>query len=116
MSWKVSIIILVLAVIYLLVGWVKNYMLYYRLQKCAEAYPMDFRLFVEGEEGWSTFDSNETDGKGCIKLIPNPVITTSYYYYIKFEGPITEKLAIKFLLSSFTRYINERNLARRGRY
>lgn len=116
MTLKISIIILVLAVVCLLIGWFKNYMLYYRLQKLAESYPMDFRLFVAGEEGWTTFDSNETDGKGCIKLIPNPVITTSYYYYIKFEGPISEKLAIKFLLSNFTRYINERNLARRGRY
>ena len=77
------------------------------LQTLAQTYPMDFRLFVENEEGWQTYDMGH-DGKDCIMLIPNPQVTTSYYYYIKFTGPIDEKDAIRFLTRFFLKYINER--------
>lgn len=77
-----------------------------KLQKLAQAYPVDFRLFVEKEEGWDVYDSNHT-GKGCIKLIPDPQIGSKYYYYIKFTGPISEQEAIKYLIRNFLHYMND---------
>lgn len=96
--------------IFLLLYWVWDYSKtvkrMMRLQKLAQAYPVDFRLFVEKEEGWEVFESDHS-GKGCIKLIPDPQIGGVYYYYIKWCGPINEPKAIDFLIRNFEHYIHD---------
>jgi hypothetical protein len=44
-------------------------------------------------------------------LIPNPQVTTSYFYYIKFDGPADEDFAIEYLIKGFMKMI----IARKGR-
>lgn len=95
--------------ILLLMYWIWNYSKtvkrMMKLQKLAQAYPIEFRLFVKKEEGWEVFERDH-DGKGCIKLIPDPQITTEYYYYIKWSGRLNESTAIDDLIKNFQYYIH----------
>ena len=94
--------------IFLLLYWVWDYSKtvkrMMRLQKLAQTHPVDFRLFVEKEEGWEVFESDHS-GKGCIKLIPDPQISSAFFYYIKWNGPLKESMAIDFLIRNFENYI-----------
>ena len=109
MILKISLLLLVLIVVYHLVGWYRTFRLHMKLQRLAQEYNMTFRAFVDGEDGWTTLDQSE-DGKGCIKIIPQPQVSSMYHYYIKYTGPIDEDLAIRFLIKNFTNYINNRSL------
>lgn len=73
----------------------------------AEKYPFDFRYYVEKEEGWHTYDMDNPP-EGGIMLIPKPMTTTSYYYFIKFDGPASEEFAIEYLLKGFTKMMINR--------
>lgn len=109
MILKISLLLLALFVVYLLVGWYRTFRLHMKLQQLAQEYRMTFRSFVDGEEGWTTIDQGE-DSKGCIKIIPQPQVSSMYYYYIKYTGPIDESQAIRFLINNFTNYIKNRRL------
>lgn len=62
---------------------------------------MDFRLFVDKEEGWETCSEKPEKPHEWIKLIPNPAVSSDYCYYIKFTGPVDEQTAIMYLISNF---------------
>lgn len=104
MKWSLYGLIAVL--LYIFWGWIKTTKQMLQLQRVAQTYPVEFRVFIENEEGWEVYDMNHK-GKGCIKIIPEPQISTSYYYYIKFIGPISEKDAIDFLIRNFMKYIKD---------
>ena len=91
----------VFAILYFVARWCKNMRLYKRLQMVAQTYPMDFRLFVDKEEGWETCSEKPEKPHEWIKLIPNPAVSSDYGYYIKFTGPVDEQTAIKYLISNF---------------
>lgn len=109
MILKISLLLLALVVVYHLVGWYRTFRLHMKLQQLAQEYNMIFRAFVDGEEDWTTLDQGE-GGKGCIKIIPQPQVSTMYYYYIKYTGPIDEGQAIRSLIINFLNYINNRKL------
>lgn len=96
---------LVAVIVYWLWDYSKTVKQMLRLQKLAQSYPIEFQLFVEKEEGWEVFDMSH-NGKGCIKLIPEPQIGSEYYYYIKFSGSISERNAIDHLIHAFEYYIH----------
>lgn len=108
MKTTITIIGLVLVVCYFAYTWYETFKLQLRLQELAETFPIDFRLFVEKEEGWEVYDRDSHNGKGCIKLIPNPRVSWRLYYYIKFTGPIDEEQAIRFLIRGFLKYMHDR--------
>ncbi len=99
--WYIGILLL----LFWILDYSKNVRRMMKLQKLAQAYSVEFRLFVEKEDGWEVFEHNH-DGKGCIKLMPDPQISSVYYYYIKWNGPLNESTAIEFLIRNFESYIH----------
>lgn len=107
---KISLALLAFFVLYHIISFIRRFMLHMKLQRLAETYQNEFRYYVETTDGWQTFSHDETDGKGCIKLIPQPAVTSMYYYYVKYNGPIRENDAIKLLINGFNQYINNRKI------
>lgn len=110
MTIKILLALLALFVLYYVIGFVRTFILHLKLQRLAESYQNEFRYYVETTDGWQTLSHDESDGKGCIKIIPQPAVSSMYYYYIKYDGPIRENDAIRLLINGFKHYISNRRL------
>ena len=87
MTIKILLALLAIFVLYYVIGFVRTFMLHLKLQRLAEFYQNEFRYYVETTDGWQTLSHDESDGKGCIKIIPQPAVSSMYYTISSMKVP-----------------------------
>lgn len=94
-----------LAVVFPIFSAVRNFRVMMWLQKVAEKNPVKFYLFVEDRDGWEIMASPDEQSKPqeWIRIIPEPHVSTRYYYYLRFTGFGDEREEVIKLIMDFLR-------------